>query len=154
MSGAGFPDIEALVPHRGRMRLLSGVLAHSIEETVCAVDLERSELFAEADGAVPAFVALEYMAQCAAVHAGLASRAGHRAPSAAFLLGTRQLRLGTARFRPGQKLRVSARHQRGESGLIVFDCALRDAESGETLAEGRLNLYTVGDERPPGEPTT
>ena len=152
MSGSGFPDIEELVPQRGRMRLLSGVLAHSIEETVCAIDLERSALFAEADGAVPAFVALEYMAQCAAAHAGLASRSGHEPPRAAFLLGTRRLRLGTECFRPGQRLRVSARHHRGESGLIVFDCTLRDADAGEALAEGRLNLYTVANESPPGEP--
>lgn len=151
MSESRFPDIEELVPHRGRMRLLSDVVAHSPEETVCAVDLERSELFLESDGSVPAFVALEYMAQCAAAHAGLASRSRREPPSAAFLLGTRRLRLDAERLRPGQRLRVSARHHRGESGLIAFDCALRDADTDQTLAEGRLNLYTVADGSPPGE---
>jgi predicted hotdog family 3-hydroxylacyl-ACP dehydratase len=134
------------------MRPLSGVVAHSMEETVCAIDLGRSGLFAEADGSVPAFVSLEYMAQCAAVHARLVSRSGGEPPRAAFLLGTRRLWLGSGRFRPGQRLRVSARHHRGASGLVVFDCALNDADSEEALAEGQLNLYIAVDEVPLGEP--
>jgi predicted hotdog family 3-hydroxylacyl-ACP dehydratase len=133
------------------MRLLSGVVSHSMQETVCAIDLERSALFAEADGSIPAFVALEYMAQCAAAHAGLANRSGGEPPRANFLLGTRRLQLATERFRPGQQLRVSARHHRGESGLVVFDCVLSDADSNEKLAEGRLNLYTVAHGIPLGE---
>jgi predicted hotdog family 3-hydroxylacyl-ACP dehydratase len=152
VSGAGFPDVADLVPQRGPMRLLGGIVSHSREETVCAVDLERSALFAQADGSVPAFVALEYMAQCAAAHAGFARGAGAEPPRVGFLLGTRRLTLTTDRFRPGQRLRVSARHHRGESGLVVFDCRLRDADSDETLAEGRLNLYTVAHESPRGEP--
>jgi hypothetical protein len=40
----------------------------------------RSAFFAKADGSVPAFVSLEYMAQCAAAHAGLVSRSGGEPP--------------------------------------------------------------------------
>ena len=151
MTGSGYPDVAELVPQRGRMRLLSAVVSHSVQETVCAIDLERSGLFAEADGSIPAFVALEYMAQCAAAHAGLVNRSGGEPPRANLLLGTRRLQLATERFRPGQRLRVSARHHRGESGLVVFDCVLSDADSNEKLAEGRLNLYTVAHEIPLGE---
>jgi predicted hotdog family 3-hydroxylacyl-ACP dehydratase len=151
LTGSDYPDVAELVPQRGRMRLLSGVVSHSIEETVCAIDLERSGLFAESDGSIPAFVALEYMAQCAAAHAGLANRSGSEPPRANFLLGTRRLQLAIERFRPGQRLLVSARHHRGESGLVIFDCVLSDADSDETLAEGRLNLYTVAHDIPLGE---
>ena len=151
MTGSDYPDVAELVPQRGRMRLLSGVVSHSIEETVCAIDLERSGLFAEADGSIPAFVALEYMAQCAAAHTGLANRSGSESPRASLLLGTRRLQLAIERFRSGQRLRVSARHHRGEAGLVVFDCVLSDADSDETLAEGRLNLYTVAHDIPLGE---
>jgi len=143
-----FPGIDELLPQRGRMRLLGGVESHSPEETQCAVDPERSELFAEPDGSIPAYVAIEYMAQCAAAHAGLAARAPGAPPRIALLLGSRRLQLRTERFRPGQRLRVSARHHWGESGLVAFDCAVRDAESDRTLAEGRLNLYTVADGDP------
>lgn len=152
MTGPDHPDVAQLVPQRGPMRLLSGIVSHSAAETVCAIDLERSALFAEADGSIPAFVALEYMAQCAAAHAGFASRASGQPARAGFLLGTRRLALATECFRPGQRLRVAARHHRGESGLVVFDCTLNDADSDETLAEGRLNLYTVAHESPLEEP--
>jgi len=151
VTGSDFPDLDALVPHRGRMRLLGRVLSHSPEETRCSVDLERSELFFDRDGSVPAFVAIEYMAQCAAAHAGLAAAHGS-SPRIALLLGSRRLQLHAERFHPGQQLCVEARHHRGEAGLVAFDCAVRDTESDRTLAEGRLNLYTVDDGDPLGRP--
>jgi predicted hotdog family 3-hydroxylacyl-ACP dehydratase len=125
------------------MLMLARVLAHTPEETVCALAQGGGTLFRDADGYVPAYLALEAMAQAAAVHAGLATRAGRRAPGAALLLGSRRLQLSAQRLAPGRALRVHARHQRGEAGLVVFECALRDETGGVSLAEGRVSLYTV-----------
>lgn len=140
---SAFPEIAELLPHRGEMLLLSGVLAHTPEETVCALAPGGGALFRDEDGCLPAYVALEAMAQAAAVHAGLARRAGRRAPEAVLLLGSRRLRLATPRLAPGCALRVYARHRRGETGLVVFECALHAEAGGASLAEGRVSLYTV-----------
>lgn len=145
MSTEAFPAIDTLVPQRGRMSLLGRVLEHSAVETVCELDPARGELFTDSDGFVPAYVALEYMAQCAAVHAGLENRERSGPPRAALLLGSRRLSFATERFRPGQRLHVCARHHRGGRGLVVFDCSVCEEGNEQPLAKGRVNLYTVGD---------
>lgn len=145
---SGFPDIATLVPQRGPMCLLSRVLEHSREHTACAVDPERSGLFRDADGRIPAWVGLEYMAQCMAAHAGLEAAAG-RAPRPALLLGCRRLRLSADPFPAGAQLVVEARHHLGERGLVAFDCEVRDAGGGPAIVKGRVNVFTLDEEPVP-----
>ena len=144
-AGGEREDVSLLLPQQGPMRLLSRVLEHTPEQTVCAADTDRSELFREPDGTVPAWVALEYMAQCMAVHAGLAARSRGEAAQPALLLGSRRLRLRVDHFAAGCTLWVSARHHRGEQGLVAFDCEVRDEPGGALLASGRLLAYTLQD---------
>ena len=148
---AAFPDLAELMPHSGRMRLLSRVLEHSAERTVCAVDVDRSELFREPDGGVPAWVGLEYMAQCVAAHAGLVARHLGWPVERGLFLGTRRTDFFVDRFAPGSRLEVSAAHLRGDQGLLWFDCSLRGADgtSGGELARGRLSVYAMQQGEPP-----
>jgi predicted hotdog family 3-hydroxylacyl-ACP dehydratase len=125
------------------MLLLSRVLEHAPERTVCAVEVNRSELFRDPDGGVPGWVGLEYMAQCVAAHGGLVARACGATFRPGLFLGSRRVRLHVDRFDAGQVLHVTVRHHRGDSGLLSFDCELRDAGGGAALAEGRLSFYTT-----------
>jgi predicted hotdog family 3-hydroxylacyl-ACP dehydratase len=161
MSG-GWPDVAKLVPHAGRMRLVSAVLEHTPERTVCRVDVEASRLFAGPDGSVPGWIALEWMAQAIAAHAGLVAHlagARLRSPSArcapaapaCLFLGARRARIHVDGFRPGQTVRVVSRHLRGERGLAWFECRVEDPESGAALAEGRLSVYALETPEPAGE---
>lgn len=145
MSSDAFPSIAELVPHAAPMLLLDRVLEHDDSRTVCSVRTEDSALFAEPSGGVPSWVGLEYMAQCAAVHGGLASRARGEAPRPGLLLGSRRLQLHTAVFAAGRELRVIARHHRGKLGLVTFDCWVESQDGDEVLAEGRVNLYILQD---------
>ena len=109
MSEPGFPAIEAILPHEGPMVLLSRVLSHDDDSTVCAVDVDGSGMFRDASGAVPAWVAVEYMAQCVAAHAGLVAHAAGEPPPMGFLLGGRRVTFQVARFQRGERLRVNAK---------------------------------------------
>ena len=142
---SAFPPIEQLLPHADGMLLLERVLSHDPRETRCATSGARSALFANADGSVPSWLGIEYMAQCAAVHRGLAERDRGERPRPGLLLGSRRLALRCESFAPGDALEVSALHHRGELGLVAFDCAVRSAASGETLVAGRVNLYLFRD---------
>jgi len=141
-----FPDIADLLPHRGAMRLLQRIVTHDERETTCSVDPGESVLFRRSDGSVPAFVAIEYMAQCIAAHGGLLARRRGDAVRPGLLLGARRLALRVASFAPGIELRVAARHVRGDAtGMFQFDCRLWADEDTEPLAEGRLNVYIPSD---------
>ena len=140
MSEPAFPAIEELLPHEGPMVLLSRVLSHHGDRTVCAVDLDEGGMLQDESGAVAAWVGIEYMAQCVGAHAGLVARAAGEPPRMGFLLGGRRIRFHVARFQRGDRLRVEARRIWGGTGdLASFDCSLEDAATGKLLAEGRLN---------------
>ncbi len=142
MRSTALPDLAELLPHSGRMRLLDRVVEHIPERTVCAVETAASELFAEADGGVPAWVGLEYMAQCVAAHSGLVARALGVPRERGLLLGTKRTELFVDRFAPGARLAVTSEHLRGERGLVWFDCRV-EAEDGTLLARGRLSVYAM-----------
>jgi predicted hotdog family 3-hydroxylacyl-ACP dehydratase len=136
------PPVRDLVPHAGPMVLLSEVLRHDVDETACAIDIAGQALFRDEDGSVPAWIALEYMAQCIAVHAGLTGRAEGRPPAAGLLVGARGLRFYSAHFHSGQRLEAVARRLWGSGrGLVSFACAVRDARTSALLAEGRINCF-------------
>jgi predicted hotdog family 3-hydroxylacyl-ACP dehydratase len=137
-----FPVIADLIPHSDAMLLLDHVVEHTPEYTVCHIDVRDSALFAEADECVPSWLALEYIAQCAAVHGGLATR--NRKPRPGLLLGSRRLHLHTNHFNADEPLEVTARHHRGDSGLVAFDGSVQNSQ-GKVLAEGRVNLYILED---------
>ena len=142
MPVADCPRVEEVLPHAGPMVFLSRVLSHTDDHTVCSVEIDEQALFRDRTGNVPAWVGVEYMAQCIAAHAGLVGRASGAAPQVGLLLGSRRVGFYAACFHPGQTLVVKAHHVWGTSpGLVSFDCSLADASTGARLAEGRLNCF-------------
>jgi predicted hotdog family 3-hydroxylacyl-ACP dehydratase len=139
---AGVP-IEEVVPHSGAMLLVGPVLDHRPEFTRCRVEVARSALFAGASGRVPAWVALEWMAQCVAAHGGLVGHALGLPIRPGLFLGTRGVRLHADDFAADDTLEVCARHLRGELGLVSFACRLERPGEPEPLAEGNLSVYVV-----------
>lgn len=145
-------DLAALLPQTGGMRLLAELVLHEPERTVCRVDPLESGLFEARAGQLPAWLALEYMAQCASVHGALVQAAGEGAsgPPAGLLLGARNLELHVAslELRP---LEVEARYLGGARGLFSFQCALRDPGRDSVVATGRLSVYTLPEVERQGE---
>jgi len=142
---APFPPIDELLPHAGPMRLLEAVVAHDAECTRCLVEPSRSELFRNAAGRIPAWVGIEYMAQCIAAHGGLLARARGEAPRPGLLLGSRRLVFHHDAFLPGRTLEVSARHVAGHSEMLAFECAVLHPGEEVPLVEGRLNVLLPRD---------
>jgi len=143
MNPGPFPEVAELIPHARRMLLLDRVLEHGPEHTVCAVDVAGSGLFQDAEGCVPAWVGIEYLAQCMAVYGSLVAWAAGRPPRLGPFIGGRRVKLRVDRFQPGQELRVSVRHLRGDRGLVAFDARIQDGADGALLVEGRLNVYSA-----------
>lgn len=137
MSSA-WPALGALLPHAGPMLLLARVVAHTREETSCELDVSASALFADAQGEVPAWVALEWMAQCAAAHGGLAARALGAPPTQGMLVGARRLALARRSFAFGETLRVTARSAGVAGALVSFECEVRDAH--DVAASGSISV--------------
>lgn len=135
--------IEALIPHRGAMRLLDRVLEVDDEHLVAEVDVPFDGLFVR-DGQVPAWIGIEYMAQAVAAWAGNRARQQGGAPRPGLLLGTRRYEAHCEGFASGERLRIEARCElMGGNGLGQFDCRIES--QGRVLASSRISVIDPPD---------
>ena len=136
-----WPSPVDLLPHRPPMVLLDRILEHEAERTVCAVDVTASTRFLGPDTSVPAWVGVEYMAQCVAAHAGLIAHARREPVRLGLLIGARRIDFHTEGFAIGQTLIVTAVHAWGERELASFTCSLSDGATDRVLAEAVMSVY-------------
>jgi predicted hotdog family 3-hydroxylacyl-ACP dehydratase len=134
------PDgMDAWVPHRGAMSLLDRIERVDEHDVVAWVTVPADGLFV-ADGGVPAWVGIEYMAQAVAAWSGARARTGGGSPKIGFLLGSRRFEAHEPLFASGASLRISAHCElTGENGLGMFDCRIE--QDGRELARARLSVY-------------
>ncbi|TMS59797.1 hypothetical protein MW7_000690 [Imbroritus primus] len=125
----GYLPIERYVPHRGAMLLLDRLLEASAEHAVAEVRVRHDGLFVQ-NGAVPAWVGIEYMAQTVAAWAGWQAAQRNAPARIGFLLGSRKFEALQPTFAAGSLLRVRVQCELvGSNGLGMFDCQLLASES-------------------------
>lgn len=143
--GALIADIEQVLPHRGRMRLVERVLEWDTESIAVGLRVPLDGLFQE-DGGMPAHAGIEYMAQAVACWAGCQARLRGNPPPLGFLLGSRRYESAVPVFPAGAELRIEARRELlGENGLGVFAC--RILEAGVVIATANVSVFEPPDER-------
>jgi predicted hotdog family 3-hydroxylacyl-ACP dehydratase len=134
---------EAWVPHRGAMLLLDRVVHADAESVVAEVDVPFDGLFVR-QGAVPAWIGIEYMAQAVSAWAGAQGRLRGEPPKLGFLLGTRKYEARCGAFPSGATLRIEARCEfRADSGLGMFDCRIE--QDGREVAAAKLSVFEPDD---------
>jgi predicted hotdog family 3-hydroxylacyl-ACP dehydratase len=125
------------------MLLVERVVAWDAQHAVVAATPQADAWYAE-DGAMPAWIGIELMAQAIAAHVGLVARSQGRPPKAGVLLGTRQYRATQPRFAAGAELIVRADlTYRDDTGLGSYDSTIMrgDAE----VAKASVNVYEPAD---------
>lgn len=141
MMPSELPDIQGLVPHSGAMSLLGRLLAADDENLSAEVVIDAASVFCT-DGAVGAWVGVEYMAQAVAAHAGFAARLKGEPVRVGFLLGTRRYACSVPAFAVGSRLHIHVqRALQGENGLGAFDCRIVDSSDGAELASATITVF-------------
>ncbi len=145
-SDSALPAVEELLLHRRDLLLVHRVCAADANEVEVECKVQSEAWYAEADGAMPAWVGIELMAQAVGVYSGWMARQRGEAPRLGYLLGTRSYTCRVPRFPAGAVLRVRARCVfRDQSGLGAFDCTL--ASDQETLAQATLKVFETEEGR-------
>jgi predicted hotdog family 3-hydroxylacyl-ACP dehydratase len=134
-----YPPIEALLPHRDGMLLVDRVI-DSAEGTLRAVlEIRESAWYVDANG-MPAWMALEAMAQTVAACVGNTRRGQGLPPVQGYLLGTRRFRSARSAFPVGCTLEIVAERQYQEpSGIGAFECRIE--LDGERVADATLTVF-------------
>ena len=134
-------DVRRLVPHRGLMLLIDELVrATDVSLEACCI-VRDDGLFADADGRIPAMVAVEYMAQTVAAFAGVRATTRRESIKLGLLLGARNFTCSAAYLSPGQRLHVVVTLViESVNGLAVFDCEITGAD---LHAAARLTVITT-----------
>jgi predicted hotdog family 3-hydroxylacyl-ACP dehydratase len=139
----GFPPIDELLPHRGTMQLLSQVLAYADETLSASAQVDGTAWYADADGAMPAWIGIELMAQAIAAHVALRSRLEGKPMQPGVLLGARRLDIAVQAFASDTLLRIDVHETiKVDGGHGAYDCAVRAAApDSPALATAVVKVY-------------
>ena len=139
-----FESVQDLLLHRPPKLLLKSVLRWRETGLEASVDPRDSHLFRDADGRIPAWVGIEYMAQAIGALAGVESRRAVQPVGLGFFLGTRRYHAELSHFDPAQELRVSVRELlRDETNLVLFKCEIHSGE--QLLAHAEIKAIQPKD---------
>ncbi|WP_219703569.1 hypothetical protein [Marinomonas lutimaris] len=132
-------SVTELVPHSGRMSLLTKILDYGDGWLAAEVEIKTDSMFSDEFG-VPSWVGLEYLAQAIGAYAGLQERLHGGAPKLGFLLGTRKYTSTKEYFSIGSILTIKViKNLQAENGLSAFDCILHSSDDCD--ASARLNVF-------------
>lgn len=133
------PDIRELLPHSGPMVLLDRVVFFD-DDSLCAEVRVREDSLFYRDGAIGAWVGLEYMAQAIGAFAGYHARLRGEPVRIGYLLGTRRYECSQPVFVLGSLLKVWIKRVfQSDQGLAAFDCRIED-ENGQ-LASANVTVF-------------
>lgn len=143
-AGAVFPAVDDVLPHRGTMRLVDEIVACDDEAVAVLASVDRDAWYADAHGAMPAWLGIELMAQAIAAHVGLiAMRAGGRARPGV-LLGASRYEAHHGSFAPGARLRIEAKELlKSEQGHGAYECTI--AAGDRCVAQAVVKVFQPTD---------
>lgn len=138
--------LDALLPHRDPMVLLTRAVGMEGDDFVAEVDITKTSPFFDGAG-VPVWIGLEYMAQTVALFSGVEGAledAGGRARPG-MLLGTRAFTCARQSFFEGETLRIVVRKVlTQDNGISAMDCLIEDQAKAE-LARAQLTVIQLPD---------
>jgi predicted hotdog family 3-hydroxylacyl-ACP dehydratase len=136
--------IEAIIPHRGTMLLIDGVNAFSEETLSARATVHADAWYADAQGAMPAWIGIELMAQTIAAHVALLAMRGGGRARPGVLLGSRSYKALQPSFAGGAQLLVHATELlRSEEGHGAYECTIHDGDV--CCAEAVIKVFQPAD---------
>lgn len=125
------------VLHREDMLLLDWLVRTESDYTLCEWEVREGRGFVVPGVGVPAYIGIEHMAQCIAIHAGARARVNRLRPPLGFLLGARHYKTTVDYFQIGTTYQVECKELvRDEQGMGSYECHI--TLDGNNLATGRL----------------
>jgi len=146
-------DLLSILPHRGKMLLLSRVVGYNLEERTIEAEYHITEdclFYDPAAAGVPSWVGVECIAQTISAFSGIRDRENGEPPKIGFILGVSQVRTGFPFFTIGSILTIRVRQIERLDSLYIFDgeIFIKDNTSFDSkVFEGRLTVIDVDNDQ-------
>ena len=141
-------ELTSIVPHRGRMLLLTGIKEYNLEQrTLCAESriTEDCLFYDPAIGGVPAWVGFEFMAQAIGALSGLWGRERGEKPKIGFILSVSSMQIGLPFFKTGSTVELRVKENGRMDQIYSFDGEA--FLEGRKVMEGKLTVMDANDEQ-------
>jgi predicted hotdog family 3-hydroxylacyl-ACP dehydratase len=141
-------ELASIIPHRGRMLLLSRVMEYNLRERNLRAECHVTEdclFYDHASGGVPGWVGFEFIAQAISALCGLRIREMGEEPRIGFIMSVSSMRIGLASFKAGSRLEIKVR----ECGSLdmVYNFEGEIFLEGKKVMEGKLTVLDVSEEQ-------
>lgn len=137
--------VAELIPHTQPMVLIDRIVAYQGNDLTAELTITPDVMFYDSRlNGVPAWAAIEYMAQAIAALGGIRALEKSEPVKLGLLLGTRRYVTHQPVLQDGMTFQVTVRQLiREASGLACFDCTI--THSDELVCSARLNVFEAPD---------
>ena len=121
-------ELLELMPHRGKMYLISRVVEYDINVRSLRSEYDVSEnclFYDPALGGVPAYACFEFMAQAVSALSGLTGKIFNKPPMMGFILSVSALEIKLPVFKPGDIIQIEVNGQQAVDKVSTFQCVAK-----------------------------
>ena len=141
-------ELFSIIPHRGRMLLLSRIKGYNLEERSIEAeyDITGDCLFYDpsADG-IPAWTGFEFIAQAISALSGLRGRERGEEPKIGFILSVSSAKIGIPYFRAGNTAEIRTKEIGRMDSVYTFEGEV--FLEGRKVFEGKLTVMDVDNDQ-------
>ena len=140
-------ELHTLIPHRGKMLLLSRVIEYNEGKSIRAeFDITEDCLFYDsAAGGVPAWAGFEFMAQTISAFSGIRDRDMGKKPKIGFILSIPSVRIYFPIFKSGSTVEIFAKECDCTDMIYTFEGEV--FQEGKKVIEGKIMVMEISDKR-------
>ncbi|WP_027803960.1 hotdog family protein [Paraburkholderia dilworthii] len=136
--------IEAIIPHRGTMLLIDAVNTFDEQTLIARATVHADAWYADAQGAMPAWIGIELMAQAIAAHVALLAMRGGGRARPGVLLGSRSYKALQPSFAGGAQLLIRTTELlRSDEGHGAYECTIHHGDV--CCAEAVIKVFQPSD---------
>jgi predicted hotdog family 3-hydroxylacyl-ACP dehydratase len=139
-------SLEKLIPHRGKMLLLSRVLSYDASENslLAEVDILQNSFFYDDNfKGVPVWIGFEYMAQAIAALSGKNDLANGQMPGFGFILSVSNFVANVPYFKLNSTILVHIKKALVLDKMFLFDCSIKQGNT--ELAKATISTVKIKD---------
>jgi predicted hotdog family 3-hydroxylacyl-ACP dehydratase len=141
-------ELQTLIPHRGKMLLLSRCTEYDFHNRSIRVEYDITEdclFYDPVLGGVPTWVGFEFMAQAISVLSGLRGREIGEKPKIGFILSIPSMQMRIPAFSLGSSVDIRVKEHDCTSLIYTFEGEVFLEE--KKVMEGKLMVMEVSDEQ-------
>jgi predicted hotdog family 3-hydroxylacyl-ACP dehydratase len=141
-------ELPSIIPHRGRMLLLSRIKRYNHEERSIEAEyhITKDCLFYDPvlDG-VPAWAGFEFIAQSISALSGIAEREMGLKPKFGFILSVSSMRIDIPFFKTGNTVEIKTKQIERLDSVFIFNGEIN--LEGKKVHEGKLTVMDINEEQ-------